>query len=113
MKAILILSDLQIKLVKALDTIHTIPQPDTTIALAWMGMNAGRIEGSTGAVSIWILLGSELIPHINIMLKKGLTSATLDALKEEGWHIKDTDNDVLLTCQTLHRAGIRWSGDSK
>lgn len=106
MKAILILSDLNLKLVKALD-ITVIPRPNTPITLAWLGMNAGRIEGSTGAVSIWILLGSELIPHINIMLKKELTSATLDALKKEGWHIKNTDNDVVLTCQTLHKAGFR------
>ena len=112
MKAIFILSDLNLKLVKALD-ITVIPQPDTTIALAWMGVNAGSILGVTGVVNVWVMLGSNLIPHINIMLSEDLTPYSLDALKEEGWHVKDTDNNVLLTCQTLHKAGIRWSGYSK
>ena len=106
MKAILILSDGEIKLVKAQE-IQTIPWPDTPIALVWIGINARHIEGTIGGVTYWVLVGSQLIPHLKITTKLGIDVDMLSALRDDGWNIIDTKNEVLLTSRALISAQLK------
>lgn len=109
MKAILILSDLNFKVVRAME-LPVLPTTGDPILIAWQGRNATHITGRIGRTDVWVLLEPDLIPHINILLDKGIDPPTLDVLRVEGWNRKDTDNDVLLTCRALHSAGIKSKG---
>ena len=112
MKVILILSDLNFQVVKAVE-LPVIPTAGDPIIIARQDREAGYLTGRIGRTDVWVLLGSDLIPHINIMLDKGIDLRTGDALKAEGWCSRSTTNDVLLTCRALHDAGIKTKGVRK
>lgn len=103
MRAILILSDFEHKLIKALE-IPAIPEAGKPIIL---GIPGCHLKGALSGVSKWVLVGLDLIPHINICMEKSMNSRTLEFLYTDGWNEIITDSDVWLTCRALHLAKLQ------
>mgnify|MGYP001596481749 CR=1 FL=1 len=101
MKAVLIISALETKLIKAFD-LAVLPPPGSPIIIAGQVDDSGDddLPGTVGRHD-WVLLGSNLIPVIIITTNKALSEVRQEILASKGWNLCYTNSVVLQACQVV------------